>query len=327
MNLSDKLLKKEKLNDFIEALKKDFSVLVPVKDGELIFFKGLKDGIKPCFDYSIASSHPLKSIFLPQTEELFRFKIKKNEIEILESPINDEKRVVIGARPCEAKGLTIIDKPFLEWEPRDEAYLKRRENTIIISLLCPEPEDTCFCTSLGYNLEDGSDILIVELEDFYYLKVITEKGRDITSSLDKPKEEKEFSILCKKGISLDIKPSFDSPIWKEISQKCLGCGICTYLCPTCYCFDIQDEKNRRFRCWDSCSFSYFTKMATHQPRPEQFQRYRNRVMHKFSYFPERFGEFACVGCGRCIKTCPVGMDITEVIEKSGVRGQGSGVSG
>ncbi|MEW6679732.1 MAG: 4Fe-4S dicluster domain-containing protein [bacterium] len=320
MNLLDKLLNKEKLNNFIEALKKDFSVLVPVKDGDLIFFKGLKDGIKPFFDYSIASSHPLKSIFLPQTEELFRFKIKKNEIEILESSMNDEKRIIIGCRPCEAKGLTIIDKPFLEWQPRDEAYLKRRENTIIISILCPEPEDTCFCTSLGYNLEDGSDILMIELSDCYYLEVLTEKGESLVKDLplaeDKKIKEEKKEILrskIKRHISINSSIAFDNPLWKEISQKCLGCGICTYLCPTCYCFDIQDEKNSRFRCWDSCAFAYFTKMAAHQPRKEQFQRFRNRIMDKFSYFKERFGEYACVGCGRCIRHCPVSMDIMEVV--------------
>lgn len=309
MDLSDKILKKEELNNFIFSLKE--KVFAPVSDEGLVFFKEVLE--IPSLTYQ-NTSIPLKSLFLPQREELFAIKLKKNDIEILENLIN-EKKVIFGARPCDCKALLLLDKVFLE-EPKDPFYLKRRENTILISLLCKEPGDFCFCTSFT----EGSDILMIELESSFYLNVLTEKGEAITKHLKNPSDiekneaENKMKLDVKKSILQDeIKFSFEDPRLKELSLKCLGCGICTYLCPTCHCFDIQDEKDVRFRCWDSCSFSFFTKMPSHQPRKEQFQRFRNRILHKFSYFKERFGEYACVGCGRCLKHCPVCMDIMDII--------------
>lgn len=307
-DLSDKILKKEELNSFIFSLKE--RVFAPVSDEGLVFFKEVLEIPPLAYQNTII---PLKSLFLPQREELFAIKCKKGDIEILQEEI-DEKRVIFGARPCDCKALLLLDKVFLE-EPKDASYLKRRENTTIISLLCKEPGDFCFCTS--FKNTEGSDILMIELESFLYLNVLTEKGMAITSSLPKPSDSERNEIKTldvKRSLSLDkIKFSFSDPRWKEVSLKCLGCGICTFLCPTCYCFDIQDENEKHFRCWDSCSFSFFTKMPGHQPRSEQFQRFRNRILHKFSYFKERYGEYACVGCGRCLNHCPVSMDVIDVI--------------
>ncbi|MEW6102251.1 MAG: 4Fe-4S dicluster domain-containing protein [bacterium] len=318
------LLDKKDLKGFIEELKKEADVFAPFSSDGLIFFKEIKDKM-PEFTY-LNTTIPLKSLFLPQTEELLRFNIKKDGIEITESPPDNKKRIIIGCRPCDAKALNILDKVFLDF-PEDSFYKKRRENTIIISLLCKEPDKTCFCTSFGYDMSCGSDILMAEDGNNYYFEPITEKGKAIVPDGSGIKDQ-GLGIRTKTHISLDnLSLSFNSPKWEEISLKCLGCGICTYLCPTCYCFDIADEKNSRFRCWDSCAFAFFTKMVAHQPRKEQFQRFRNRIMHKFSYFKERFGEYACVGCGRCIRHCPVSMDILEVIEKSGVRRKRSGVKG
>lgn len=315
MNLSDRILEKDKINSFISSLKE--IVFAPVSDNGLVFFKESKE--MPSFNYQNPII-PLKSLFLPQREELFRYELKKDNIEI--SPIwSFEKRIIFGAMLCDCKALTLIDKVFLK-EPKDTSYALRRENTIIISLLCKEPGDFCFCSSFE-DIEAPCDILMVELEHAFYLNVLTEKGNDIVLSCkdanDREKHQAEkkiedLKLQTKRSILLDkIKLSFENPKWKEISLKCLGCGICTFLCPTCYCFDIQDEKTTRFRFWDSCSFPVFTKMAAHQPRKEQFQRFRNRILHKFLYFKENFGTYGCVGCGRCLKHCPVSIDIIDVI--------------
>lgn len=315
MNLSDKILKKQDINSFIFSLKE--RVFAPSCDGELVLFKEVKE--IPSLDYQ-NTTIPLKSLFLPQKEALFRFELKKDDIEII-PPKGPQKIIIFGARPCDCKALELIDNVFLK-EPKDTYYAKRRENAIIISLLCKEPGDFCFCSSFE-NMEASSDILIIELEEVFYLNVLTEKGLSLVASCKEPSEEekngaehKKHNIRSKikRHLSLDgCRFSFEDPKWEDIALKCLGCGICTFLCPTCYCFDIQDEKTSRFRFWDSCSFSSFTKMPGYQPRQEQFQRFRNRILHKFLYFKENFSEYACVGCGRCLKYCPVSMDIIDVI--------------
>jgi len=116
----------------------------------------------------------------------------------------------------------------------------------------------------------------------------------------------------------DLLALYNASFWPQIAEACINCGACTFLCPTCYCFDIQDEvagtKGVRLRYWDSCMFPLFTLHASgHNPRGQKMQRVRNRFMHKFKYFPDRFGPVSCVGCGRCVKDCPVNIDIREVI--------------
>lgn len=333
MIVLNKLLKKDALDRFIKTLMEKFYLFGPTEQDNLIFFKEIKKIEDMEFDYSNLSSQPLKTLFLPQTEELCQFKVKRNEIELIESFADemDKKRIIIGSRACEARALTILDHVFLKWQPIDSMYLKRRENSIIISLLCKSPSPTCYCTSLNPDFRDGSDILMIEEAEDYYLEVITDKGQEVIDcvshilhpiSIDGRVEEAKsrLSSLIKRHVSLDsvakrLKDSFGDKIWQDVAQPCLGCGVCTYLCPTCYCFDIEDEKARRVRNWDSCSFLSFTKMAAHQPRPELFQRFRNRIMHKFSYFVENFGEIGCVGCSRCNEICPVGIDFIEVIER------------
>ena len=131
--------------------------------------------------------------------------------------------------------------------------------------------------------------------------------------------EKLQSDVNIKNLKEKLDKAFDASFWNEIHQKCLGCGICTFLCPTCYCFDItdevKDEQGKRIRCWDSCMFPQFTLHASgHNPRPTYRERMRQRIMHKFNYCPENYKETFCVGCGRCIRNCPVNLDIRQIIK-------------
>ncbi|MDI6785390.1 MAG: 4Fe-4S dicluster domain-containing protein [bacterium] len=334
--MADKLISKEDLNTLIDNLAKDIDVFAPVKKGDMYLYSKISSSK----DISLNGKNtkkPLKEVFFGQSEELISFKTAKKEIEIIESEEDGKKRVIIGSRPCDAAALPILDEVF-GWDYKDSFYLDKRERTTIISITCNEVEESCFCTSFGNispSSKEGSDLLLTDIGESFYVEVVTDKGDAIiegNSNLfkkaenisQKDKRQKEAVEKVKRRVELEglkekLDINFEDPIWKEISQKCLGCAACTYLCPTCHCFDIQDEMKKstgkRVRNWDSCAFGHFTQMPGHQPRTEQFQRFRQRVIHKFKYYVDKFNKTACVGCGRCIENCPVNMDITKVIEK------------
>jgi len=207
----------------------------------------------------------------------------------------------------------------------------------VISAACTNPESTCFCTSIGGSPAgtEGSDILLCDLGETLLFEPVSPRGEeflDQVSEITKKATKKQIGEKEKiaeevasrveriplEDIAETFANAFDSDLWEAPSQKCLGCGICTYFCPTCHCFDVTDEtlkeNGRRVRTWDSCMYSLFTLHASgHNPRPSQKERVRQRFMHKFRYSMENCGELFCVGCGRCIKNCPVNIDLREVI--------------
>lgn len=334
--MSDKLISKQDLNKLVDDLVGKGEVFAPVQKEDLCLFSKVTSSQQVVIN-SKKTKKPLKEIFFGQSEELISFKVAKKDVEILDSKENGKKRVVIGSRPCDAVSLPILDAVF-SWDYKDSFYLDKRKNTTIVSIACDEIEESCFCTSFGDispSSREGSDLLLTAMGDDYYVEVVSEKGSKIiedNSGLFKDvedvgaKDQKQEKVKEKVKRSLKIEGlkekldiNFESPIWQEISQKCLGCAACTYLCPTCHCFDIQDEMKKsvgkRVRNWDSCAFGHFTQMPGHQPRTKRFQRFRQRVMHKFKYYVDKFNKIACVGCGRCIENCPVNMDITKVVER------------
>ena len=200
----------------------------------------------------------------------------------------------------------------------------------IISVSCTKSNEYCFCTSVGISPGDttGSDILLTPIENArYFVEAVTEKGSLLLAQYEKYFEKSEAitkephlvkvtKTFSSTEISERLTGSFDNPIWKDASLRCIGCGTCAYACPVCSCFDIQDEgtnkKGDRLRCWDSCGFSLFTLHTSgHNPRSTQSERWRQRVMHKFSYMPEQSGMLGCVGCGRCSMSCPADMNLKE----------------
>jgi ferredoxin len=224
----------------------------------------------------------------------------------------------------------------------DPYFRKNRERTVLIGLSCDNPCGTCFCTETGGSPmgTEGLDIAVTELpEGGFIVEAGSERGEALTDLigdqetvsgkeqawLEEKREEWAGKAAGEKDLaetfrSTDMMKLYNAPFWQEIADSCINCGTCTFLCPTCYCFDIQDENmggmSRRIRYWDSCMFPLFTKHASgHNPRGEKLQRCRNRFMHKMRYFPERFGPLSCVGCGRCLRLCPVNIDIREVVEK------------
>jgi ferredoxin len=196
---------------------------------------------------------------------------------------------------------------------------------------------SCFCTAVGGDPfgQEGADVLLGDVGDSLLAKAVTSKGRDFLAQYGKffstagsgswDKQAKEARDKIKSELNLENLKShldnlFEDEIWETISCKCLGCGACSYLCPVCYCFDLVDEKTasgiKKIRTWDCCMFSMFTHHASgHNPRSANFARLRQKIMHKFNYYPERYGVDGCVGCGRCIRSCPVNLDIRQVLEK------------
>lgn len=315
-------------NDLLQWLKnlqKEREILVPMQE-ENVYNWAEWDGTNlPADDYQNTLKPP-KDLFFPQHEVLVKYQVKKGEKPTIKTPdLPTEKRVIYGIRPCDATSLEILDKVFLEQDFQDPFYKARRENTLVISLVCQQEGIGCFCTD--FLTTRGSDIQVIKLDDNYIVRAITEKGEESLKSLGGESADQE-TLAKINEISLGheeiavtdlhekLADMFDHPLWEEIQMKCLNCGVCSFLCPTCHCFDItDDQKGQRIRSWDCCMFTGFTKQASgHNPRPSGTERIRQRFMHKFSYFPERYGEVACVGCGRCVEKCPVNLDIRQVIK-------------
>ncbi len=335
-----KVIEKNKIPALIEELTKEQEVFAPVKRENLISFERVSPN-GTCLDFQNTKKSP-KEVFLPQTETLFTFTVDKKGVEIDEAPSQDRKVVLLGIRPCDARGLVLVDRFFSSGEHQDSYYLDKRKKTIIVGLACNHPLSTCFCTSVGGSPfgKEGIDLLLQEIEDKYLMEAVTEKGEKLIEKIPWLKDAEEADMkmikkLCEdaenavkskvsvKGASDKLERMFDDPVWDQIHQKCLGCGICTYFCPTCCCFDILDEgtdDGKRVRIWDSCMFPSFTLEGSgHNPRPSGKERMRQRIMHKFNYYFKNFGEHFCVGCGRCVRECPVNLDIREIVEEISVR--------
>lgn len=321
-------------------LKVNYQVVAPVKEGNTALYKYL-DSADEVYIEMILPNNSIKEFFLPRYEPVLSYQRKKHEVES-KGTTNYELRtthpltvptVIFGTRPCDAASLPIMDKVFA-WDYQDSFWQDRRKNTTVITIACTTCDNFAFCTSVGTGPEsrDGSDIYLQASKDKsgYLVEGVTDKGKKL---LDNQKgvfseanpEAQKYSGPAKQFELNKIKPwldkNFDHPSWQEMTRHCIGCATCTFLCPTCHCFDIVDEptnleKGTRYKNWDACQLAIFTVHASgHNPRDTQDKRYRQRVMHKFSYYPEKFDKTLCVGCGRCIRHCPVDMSLLQVIKQ------------
>ncbi|MEA4824568.1 MAG: 4Fe-4S dicluster domain-containing protein [Clostridiaceae bacterium] len=283
-----------------------------------------------------------KDFFFPQTENLMDFKRRGKKIEIIDTRSETEDFVLFGVRACDARSFDILDRVFLT-EPVDSYYASRREHGVIMTLACTRPAETCFCGTFGIDAADpGGDIACWKAGDTLYLDAKTEKGQALLDTLssvtvpcgtDEVDTQKAETAACMKKLPLgtlstegfggdQLDALFNDPKWASLSEACLGCGTCTFVCPTCQCYDIRDFDTghgvKRFRCWDSCMYSDFTKMSAGQPRLTQLQRFRQRFLHKLVYYPaNNDGIYSCVGCGRCLARCPISMNIVKVMKTLG----------
>jgi sulfhydrogenase subunit beta (sulfur reductase) len=277
---------------------------------------------------------PPKASFLPPVEAMFRFQKGKEGYNIETLPKDGKKLLLFGVRPCDARAIAIVDMTFKDYY-EDPYYLSRRKNAVLVGLGCTRPCESCFCTSMGVSPADSADVdlMLIDIGDDFLIEEVTDKGKELTKGLKEAAKEDEAKAkkaretaynrvtrkLDTEGIKDRLLASFDDEdFWKKTAAKCISCGICTLLCPTCYCFDINDEmvkqEGTRFRSWDSCGFPNYTKMPMENPRQEKWRRVRQKVCHKYEFYPMTFDVIACTGCGRCVRLCPVNWDITQVIE-------------
>jgi len=335
--LKEKIIRKPQLGTWLEGLGKEYEIWAPVKKNGLVLFHPIESAKEIHFDFS-NTKKTAKDLFFPQSEVLFSF--RKGEVEKEADSILEKPRIVFAIRPCDAKSLALLDKVFDSEDYQDPYYVERRKGTLLLGMACTHPQTSCFCTSMkGDPFEKTAlDLLMVDLgDDKYLVEAVTQAGKDLMgkdgsfedaqekdrerlAKVKKQAEEKIKSKVVIEGLEEKLDKIFDSPFWDRVHQRCLGCAICTYLCSTCHCFALLDERvnsrEQRVRSWDSCMFPDFTLEASgHNPRISNRERMRQRVMHKFNYFVKNFGETACVGCGRCIQNCPVNIDIREIIEE------------
>ena len=334
--MADYRFAKEKLADVLSGLS-DFKVFAPTIAGDVARFAEVTDPAQVNLDYA-NSNVPPKELMFPETETLFFYRLGRDEFEA-KVPSPEEKRLVFGIRPCDAQAYSIVERLY-RWDFNDPYFANRREGTTLVGLACTDPCANCFCPSVGGApaSEEYLDAIMFDLGNTIYLKSITDKGEEVAKALpgvleaggdESQAAEKQAGDALSKirrsidtaGIPEKLPSLYDHPFWEQFSDRCLGCGICTYLCPTCHCFDIQDEceafDGRRARMWDTCMFAEYSLHASgHNPRPTRKERTRNRIDHKYSYFPTKFEVIACVGCGRCINYCPVNIDILDILEKS-----------
>lgn len=330
-----KVIKKKDIAKWLDSLIQDYEVFAPAKGDSLVLFERIGSAGEASLDYQ-NSKMPPKQLLFPQSETLFSYSSRKDTSEIEVPPLVEKPRLIFGIHPCDANSFTMLDKVFDGGESKDPYYVNRRANTVIVSIGCTKPRATCFCTSVGGSpfSTEGSDLLLIDISGEYVVQIVTDRGARLLEKggfEDAGEHKLALALGVMKtaeasmgpgvetdGLKEKLDNSFDDPIWQQLTEKCLGCGVCTYLCPTCHCFDIVDEAvgstGKRIRLWDSCQFPLFTLQASGvNPRPTVKERFRQRIMHKFSYFVDDHDQIACVGCGRCITECPVNLDIREVL--------------
>ena len=328
------------LNALFNEIAKNATLYIPVDTEKGASYKKFEDGM--VMSNALKTNRSAKDFFFPQSENLMEFKTEGKKIEVIDTRDASEDFVVFGVRACDAMSLEVLDKVFLT-NPVDSYYSSRREHGVVITMACTRPTETCFCQTFGIDASaPKGDIECYKTDSEIYFNAVTEKGKALLEKLnavtvesdDKAinKQKEEIKAVMQKLPLKDLKADafgkdktdefFNRPEWKTLSESCLGCGTCTFVCPTCQCYDIKDFNTghgvKRFRCWDSCMYSDFTKMSAGQPRLTQLERFRQRFMHKLVYFPtNNDGMFSCVGCGRCISKCPISMNIVKVMKTLG----------
>ncbi|MDE5945804.1 MAG: 4Fe-4S dicluster domain-containing protein [Oscillospiraceae bacterium] len=330
-------LSMEKLDELFRKMSEKQAVYLPVDKENGAKFEKWSEGTK--MSQALNTIRSAKDFIFPQTENLVDFKVNGKNIEVADTREECEDFVIFGMKACDARSFGILDKVFLS-EPVDTYYKNRREHGVLVTLACTKPSETCFCQTFGINpAEPEGDVSTWIADGEMYFEANTEKGKTFIESISdmledcgtekvdaqKAKINEIMRKLPLNNLKTDafggdkLNELFNSPKWAELSESCLGCGTCTFVCPTCQCYDIKDfdcgNGVKRFRCWDSCMYSDFTRMAHGNSRNSQLERFRQRFMHKLVYFPaNNDGEFGCVGCGRCLAKCPISMNIVKVMK-------------
>ena len=332
---------KENLSALFQSIAENQELYLPVEVSGQVNFKAWTQDANVSLETLKTVKSP-KDAFFPQSENLYTVQREGKKLSIEPQALKEQNFVVFGMKACDIQGVKVLDNVFLS-DPIDSFYAARREHGTIVAMACHEPEESCFCKAFGIDCaEPAADVATWMVEGELYWKALTEKGEALTKAVesllveadgaDAEKLEAEknaihtiveklpysnLSLEGWDGNATDAK--FNSPVWETLYKPCLACGTCTFVCPTCQCYDIKDYDTghgvKRYRCWDSCMYSDFTMMAHGNNRTSQLQRFRQRFMHKLVYYPaNNNGMYSCVGCGRCVEKCPASLNIVKVIK-------------
>lgn len=339
------LIKKNKIKDLLKEISQEWNVYVPKKwpGGDIwmdqlpkdrqMLDEALENVVLEDADTLISP----KDIFFPQLEPIFEFKDNK----VWETPESSPKLIFCVA-PCDLKGMLFSDN-FYSRNFKDRYYTSRIQNRFIVARGCLKPpRSTCFCTSAktGPFAEDGFDLQLVDTVDSYFVEVGTKKGEEFIISHNKFFREPNGNydttikqIKTKACNSLELKVDFQNALsimtqdsfipeenYRRIGEKCIYCGACLYVCPTCTCFNIfdnvKDKEGERVRNWDTCIFEGYTREASgHNPRKDRWLRTARRYEHKLKFDYKVTGISSCVACGRCLSSCPVNIGISKFIQE------------
>ncbi|MCD6083010.1 4Fe-4S dicluster domain-containing protein [Candidatus Aerophobetes bacterium] len=339
--MKELLLSRDNYLEFIQSLSTRFPVYAPMQKGDFLFFEKVnKENVNRIVVDTRRTIHPLKSFFLPPERKVSEY--------FTPSPqsTEQEERVILGAKNCDLNALKVLDSVYsgerFGKEYKDPFYIQAREKTIIISSDCTSPDEVCFCTLIGSKPfpEEGFDLNLSPVKEGFIVQVGSEKGekvikdyenlfssvnQDIIKKREKNRK-KTFNLVerinkeFKTAVSYRelIKDSYESSVWERHSEKCVDCGGCNYICPTCRCFLLSDKKvegkYQRFYLWDACLLTGFARVAGGaNPRSQLYQRFANRLFCKFYFFPENVDLDACTGCGRCIAVCIGKIDMRKVL--------------
>ncbi len=331
-----KIINKRDVGTFVANMQNQYEILGPIARENKFVFARINDPTQLRLDYPTTILPPKKA-FLPQEETLFQFEMDGS---FKTEPQFDAKpRVLFGAHTCDVHAMKLLDGAFNK-EYRDAHYFNRRDNTLVVSIECMTPcDEYSFCKSMGtLSAVNGYDLHLTDLGEAYAVDVRTEQGkqllaqhaatrdatRDDIGRLNRALSEKWPRFTYKLEFDSSELPSlmamsYKSKLWDELGNKCLGCGQCTVVCPTCYCFNVADQvelngkRGARTRVWDSCQLDEFARVATGENfRKNRSQRQRHRFFRKGKYLPDMFGELGCVGCGRCARSCLVHITPIEV---------------
>ncbi len=335
-------IKLSELNRVFDKISENCPLYMPLEKAGEANYGLYKSGEKTALDVLKTVKSP-KDLFFPQSETIVKFKTEGKNISVEDIREEVKPFVLFGVKACDFKAFEVLDKVFLA-DPVDTYYQAKRNACTVVTFACRRPEESCFCKVFGIDAANPvGDVTVWKDDENLYWRANTEKGEKLTQTVSalfaeggekevEKQQEETRKIIDKLPFSnLDLSyfentetmDIFNRPEWQKLSEACLACGTCTFVCPTCQCFDIREFKANnneiiRYRCWDSCMYSDFTQMSHGNNRTTQMQRYRQRFMHKLVYYPENNGGlFSCVGCGRCVNKCPQRLNIVKVVKTLG----------
>ncbi|MFQ5474317.1 MAG: 4Fe-4S dicluster domain-containing protein [Candidatus Nanoarchaeia archaeon] len=312
-------LEKKGLNDFLSKLKECYPIIAPVSD-DLVRWKKVDD----IDDINLDEQpyFPLKEFFFRKKEAVFRFDGDK----VIPAKVKAQPTVFFGIRRCDLHAVERQDIVYMK-DARDPHYIEARHNSFLLGYHCnTAPGKHCFCGSM--DLEEFHDLMFFDEGDHYLLEVGSDKGkgliadfRNFFTKTNEISDERKIIPETDKLKNKDISNLYNNTDWKKGVDLCFSCAACTILCPTCYCFQINDEirdDNGCDRCreWSSCQLQSFTRVAgDHVFRKERDARFKHRIYHQMQYFKEHYGKNLCVGCGRCITGCPTEIDWIKILNE------------